>query len=478
MDLRSFFQLLRDHWKLIALATVLAAGVSAALTARMTPMYASSVTFYVSAQSKATNDPIGAYEAALLSQQEVQSYADLVNGPLLTRSVVSSLRLPLTPAELSAEISTRPIPQTVLLSATVTDPSPRRAQLIASAVGTEFARLASTLESPAGGGPPTVRVMVVAPAGLDTVPVSPNPVRNIGLALAVGLLGGIGLAAATRSLDTTIKTIDQLGQATGGKPVVGVVPFDSAARKSPIAIGGNPPGRRVEAFRKISTNLQFVDIDAPHKVLLFTSALPEEGKSSTVCNLAVALAQSGQRVIVVETDLRRPRATEYLGLPNGVGLTDVLLGRVSLADATQTWGDDLFAMLPSGPSAPNPSDLLGSERMRQQVEQLRAGFDVVLVDAPPILPFADAAATAPACDGAILVVRHGKTRVDNVRRAAETLTAVGVPLLGSVLFMAPTGRRPEYGYGYGYYQPAGRHPEASAAVAGPATAADPTHAAL
>ena len=449
MDLRNFFQLLRDHWKLITFVTLLSAAVSSMLTARMTPLYASSVTLYVSAQAK-TGDLVTAYQGALLSQQEVQSYSDLLGGPMLARTVASDLGLHMTAAHLAGEISTRPIPQTVLLTATVTDPSPRRAQQIAASVGRQFVKLVSALERPPGGGKPTVHVTVVAPAELPASPVSPSRSRNVGLAAALGLLFAIGLTAARRSLDTTIKSVDQLSATTAQKPVMGTIPFTSAARKHPLITGGQRSGRRTEAFRKICTNLQFIDVDVPHRVLLFTSALPEEGKSSTVCNLAIALARSGKRVIVVEADLRRPRATGYLGLPNGVGLTDILLGRAAIEDAVQTWGEQEFTVLASGPAPPNPSDLLGSQRMRLLVDQLRREYDMILIDAPPVLPFADAVAAAPACDGVIVIVRHGKTRADHVRRAAESLAAVGSQILGSVLSMVPGGRHPEYGYGYGY----------------------------
>jgi tyrosine-protein kinase len=450
VDLRNFLQLLRDHWLLIGAVTVLAVTGTVIMTARMTPQYSSSVTFYVSSQAGVANDPIGAYEGALFSQQEAQSYADLLDGPLVAGAVVRQLHLNVPAAQVSGQISTHLIPQTVLLTATVTSPSPRQAQRIAGAVGTAFVRIVSTLERPARKGPSLVKVTVVAPATTPGAPVSPQPLRNAGLALGLGLLAGIGLAAAHRSLDTTVKSADQLGQVTGGKPVIGTVPFDHAARKHPLAADDQPFGRRAEAFRQIRAGLAFIDVDAPHKVLMFTSALPEEGKSSTVCNLAITLALSGRRVILVEADLRRPRAAGYLGLPGGSGVTSVLVGTAGLGDAVQQWGDDLFSVLTSGPAAPNPSELLGSQRMRSLLQDLRGSYDTVLVDAPPVLPFADALATGPACDGSVLVVRYGKTRADQVRRAAEALAGVRVPLLGSVLTMTPAGR--DRGYGYSRYR--------------------------
>ena len=464
VDVRTFLQLLRSHWKLITAVTVLAGVASGALTARMTPRYASSVSFYVSAQAN-TTDPSMAYQGALLSQQAAQSYADLLTGPRLVDSVIRYLGLPMTQSQLTAEVSARSIPQTVLLTATVTDASARRAREIATAIGIRFVRLVSVLERPPGQKHATVRVTVVAPAILPTAPVSPNPVRNIGLAILLGLLIGIALAALRRSLDTTIKSTDQLAATTAGRPVIGAVPFDSAARKHPLVVGDGSHGRRLEAYRKIRTNLQFIDVDVPHKALLFTSCMVGEGKSSTVCNLAIMQAQVGKRVIVVEADLRRPRASGYLGLPSSIGVTDVLVGRVEANEAIQTWGENMFDVLASGPSPPSPSDLLGSQRMSQLIEQLRGQYDLVLIDAPPILPFADAVATGPACDGAILIVRYGKTRIAHLGQGIDALNAVGIPILGSVLSMTPARDHPEYGYGYRRYRPAQDIPPSGEAAA-------------
>jgi capsular exopolysaccharide synthesis family protein len=447
LTLRSFLGLLRDHWKLITLVTLLAGAISAGLTARMTPLYSSSLTFYVSAQTK-SSDAVQAYQADLLSQQKVQSYADLLTGPMLAGEVASRLGQPMTTAEIQAELSAQAVPQTVLLTVTVTNPSPQQAQAIARTIGVLFPRQVDRLERPAGGGTSTVLVTIVAAPNLPAAPVSPRPVKNVGLALGIGLLLGIGIAVGVRSLDTTIRTTEQAARSLGGKPVLGIIPYDSAARSHPVLSDRQLASPRMEAFRKLRLNLQFVEIDKPRKVLLFTSALPNDGKSTTVCNLAIALSPAGNRVIIVECDLRRPKMGGYLGLPNGAGLTDVLLGRAVLEDVVQHWGDDELDVLTSGVLPPNPSDLLGSRRMAELIEHLRASYDMVLIDMPPLLPFADAAATAPYCDGVIVVARYGRTRAEHLRRVAESLAAVGSPVLAAVLSMTP--RRNDDGYGYGY----------------------------
>ncbi|MEZ0092437.1 polysaccharide biosynthesis tyrosine autokinase [Streptacidiphilus sp. EB129] len=453
MTLRSFLGLIKDRWKLIIIVTLLAGAVSAGVTERTTRMYSSSLSFFVSAQTDSSN-VVQAYQANLLSQQKVQSYANLLTGPVLASAVVQATGLPITAAELQSRISAQAVPQTVLLRATVTSESPKRAQEIARAIAAIFPNQINQLEHTATGMTSTAVVQVVAPPSYSAVPVSPNPIRNVSAGLALGLLAGLALAAAARSLDTSLKTADQVSAVLGGKPVLGVIPYDPAARNSPLLSDGQLTGPRMEAFRKLRVSFGFVEVDKPRKVIMFTSALPKDGKSTTVCNLGVALATVGTRTIVVECDMRRPQVGRYLGLPNGAGLTDVLLDRARLEDVVQTWGDDNLDVLTTGVLPPNPGDLLGSQKMEQLIEKLRARYEVVLLDMPPALALADAAAAGQYCDGAILVARHGRTRAAQLRRVCESLTSAGTPVLAGVLNMvrsrdAGGGR---YGYGYGYYQ--------------------------
>jgi len=435
----------------IVAVVLLATATSALLTLRATPQYASQVTLFVSAHGD-VRDASSAYQGSLLSQQKVKSYTELLRGERVARAVVQKLRLDLTAKQLAGKITTGAVPDTVLLTVAVIDASPARAQLIAAAVADEFVKLVPVLEGSPDGERPAVTVTVVEPADRPSSPVSPQPVRNLAVALALGLLGGVGLAVARESLDTTIKTTEQLQEVTGA-PSLGVVAFDSAVPKHPLIVHDGPYGRRVEAFRKIRTNFQFVDVDQSHKVVLVTSSVPGEGKTTTVCNLAITIAEAGKRVLLIDGDLRRSRAASYLGLPRGVGLTSVLVGRAQPDDAIQIWGDNLFAVLASGPIPPNPSELLGSRQMHHLVKELRDRYDVVLVDTPPLLPVADAAATAAACDGAVVVVRHGKTRREQLHNAVSALRTVEVPILGTVLSMAPARRHQAYYYDYEGYGP-------------------------
>jgi receptor protein-tyrosine kinase len=340
------------------------------------------------------------------------------------------------------------VEDTVLLTVRVIDASPARAQLIATAVADEFIMLIPILENSPDGRQSAVRVSVVSPADLPTSPVSPQPLRNLALALAVGLLAGLALAAARHSLDTTIKTSEQTEEAAGAA-LLGVVPFDPATNRSTVITTSEPNSHLAEAYRQVQTSMQFMDADRETKVVVVTSCVPEEGKSTTACNLALSLAEAGKRVLLIDGDLRRPRAARYLGLPMGAGLTSVLVGKATLDEVIQTWGDPALSVLASGPVPPNPSKLVGSQHMREVLAELRERYDMVLIDAPPVLPVVDAVVLAAASDGALLVVRHGKTSRDQLGKAAAALRRAEVDVLGTVLNMAPrSGSNSYYYYGY------------------------------
>jgi polysaccharide biosynthesis transport protein len=238
-------------------------------------------------------------------------------------------------------------------------------------------------------------------------------------------------------------------------PNLGTITFDPQVPRRPLTVHEDPQAPRAEAFRQLRTNLQFIDVDRPHKIVAVTSSMPSEGKTTTLANLAIALATAGHRVLVVDADLRRPKLADLLGLDRTVGLTSALSGRVNAEQAIQHWagGVDILA---SGPLPPNPSELLGSVQMANTLQQLSQHYDTVLVDTPPLLPVTDAAAVAPATDGVLLVCRFKKTTREQLSAAVEALEAVSAPLLGTVFSMVPaTGPRAyaQYNSYYGSTEP-------------------------
>jgi non-specific protein-tyrosine kinase len=474
VELRSALKLLREQWLLISLITVLAASVSGFLTWREKPEYVSHTTLFVSAVDRSVDpqdDPAtAAYQGSLLSAQKVKSYTELLRGQQVLDRVVAELDLDTTADALAGQVSTTTIPETSLMTATVTDRSPEQAQRIAAALGEQFVRLVPALEGTPKGQQPAVRVTIVRRPELPTSPISPRPTRNMALAVVMGLVAGFGLAVARRSLDTTVKTAEQLEEVTGA-PSLGVVAFDSTVSANPLFLH-DPHSLRAEEFRKIRTNLQFVDVDRDTKVIVVTSAVANEGKSVTACNLAISLAEADKRVILVDADLRRPGATKYLGLPDGAGLTSVLVGDAGLDEATQTLGRGVLSILASGPIPPNPTKLLGSHQMQDLLRELRARYDAVVIDAPPVLPVADAPVIAASADGVILVVHHGRTRLDQLRAMLSGLRNVEAAILGTVLNLAPA--RSKRGYGYHQYRYTPTKPASGRRTGTPAQAGRPS----
>jgi capsular exopolysaccharide synthesis family protein len=461
MDLRDYLHAVRKRWWLVLGAVIAAVGVAVTVTLLTPPKYAATLTFFISTRS---SEAAQAFQGGQFAQQRVKSYVDVLTSNRLAEAVVASGAIDLDAETVQSEITARVVPDTVLISATVTDGDRARALRLAQALTVQFPLLVSKIETPPGSRIPTVGVQIIAEPRLSPGPVSPQPVRNIGLAVILGLIAGVGAAALRESLDTTIRSPESLSRAASA-PTLCAIPLDSNAKTSPLITEGSARSGRAEAMRQLRTNLQFVDVDRPLRSLVVTSAATGEGKSTTVCNLAIAFAETGKRVVVVDADLRRPMLAEYLGLEGAVGLTNVLAGQAGVHDVIQPWGNSSLWVLPSGSIPPNPSELLGSENMADLMVALSRGFDMIIVDTPPLLPVTDAAVMAAVADGCLVIARHGKTTTTQVAAAFSTLAAVGAKLHGCVLNMSPAKRSTAYSY-YGYQALA--QAESGAASAAPA----------
>jgi capsular exopolysaccharide synthesis family protein len=249
-------------------------------------------------------------------------------------------------------------------------------------------------------------------------------------------------------LDNRVRNARDI-EALTDRPLIGAIPFDPKAKERPLILEADPHNTRSESFRALRTNLQFLEMDGGHSFVI-TSSLPSEGKSTTTLNLALALADAGKRVALIDCDLRKPKVAEYLGTEGGAGLTDVLIGRARVADVMLPWGKRPLYVLPAGKVPPNPSELLGSKQMGQLLDALAKEFDIVLCDAPPLLPVTDAAILARSTSGAIVVVSAGRTTTNQLGGALDALETVGAKVAGMVLSMVPVRGPDAYGYGYGY----------------------------
>ncbi|MCA1824851.1 MAG: polysaccharide biosynthesis tyrosine autokinase [Mycobacteriales bacterium] len=430
MDLASLLGVVRRRWIAIALC-VLAGLAGATAVTRSTPKrYESTAELFVSIpEASRVQD---ALQGTQLAQILLKSYARIATSKSAATRVRTQLGLPETVPQVQRKITATSVQDTLLIHVTAQDGSPERARDIANAAARALVEQVGTLES--SNRVPVV-ARVVDAASVQRTPVAPRPTINAALGLFLGLLSGAALAMLLESLDRSVKVPAQAA-ACFNAPLLGLVPRRRDAATDPLVAATTPAASASEAYRALRTAVQFVDPDSPLRTLLVTSPSPGEGKTATAANLAIALAQSGERVILVDADLRRARLADHFGLEGAVGLTSVVTHQVDLRDALQGWRDDL-AVLTSGPLPPNPAEILGSQSMSAVIEELATIADIVVFDSPPVLPVTDAVVLATQVDGVLVVGRAGRTQRNLAAEATRRLQGVGAHVIGFVLNAVP-----------------------------------------
>jgi capsular exopolysaccharide synthesis family protein len=419
--------------------------VSGTITVLTKPTYTSETQLFVAIQNAGSVQEL--QQGNSFSQARVQSYVKTVASPIVLQPVIDSLGLTVTASELATQVRASTDPNTVLINVSVDDHSPVQAAAIAQAVAASLIKAVSTLEKPENGGVSPVSLSVIKPATAPVSPSSPNIRVNLLLGLLLGVGVGIGLSILRSSVDSRIRGEVDLRAVTDA-PLLGAISYDQAATSKPLLTQAGAQSLRAESYRQLRTNLQFANIAGHTKTILVSSSLPGEGKSTTACNLAIALAQAGQSVCLVDADLRRPMVHEYMGLERNAGLTTALVGAANVEDLLQAWGEDNLFVLTSGQIPPNPSELLGSFEMKQLIGHLEEAFDSVIVDVPPLLPVTDAAVLSQQVGGVVLVAGSQKLRVQDLQKSLASLDLVGANLLGVVLNRVPLKGPDAYTYSY------------------------------
>jgi capsular exopolysaccharide synthesis family protein len=445
LDLSDYVRVVRRNWALIlaiSLAGLLAGGAAGILTK---PTYTADTQLFVAIQSSGSVQEL--QQGNTFSQARVQSYVKTVSSPAVLQPVIDTLGLEVSPGELSSQVTASTELNTVLINVSVTDHSPVQAAAIAQAVADSLIKTIDKLEKPKTGGTSPVSLSIIKPAVAPSSPSAPNTRLNILLGLLAGLAVGVTVALIRTGLDNRVRGESDLRRVTNA-PVLGGITFEQNAIKKPLLTQTRPQSPRAEAFRQLRTNLQFANISGKAKTVLLTSSLPGEGKSTTATNLAIALAQAGQTVCLIDADLRRPMVNEYLGLNRGAGLTTALLGSADIDDLLQPWGDDNLFVLTSGQIPPNPSELLGSSEMRQLITRLEQLFDTVVIDAPPLLPVTDATVLSQHVGGVVVVVGSEKLKHQDLEKSLQALELVDANLLGIVMNRLPAKGPDAYAYSY------------------------------
>ena len=392
MELKDYLRILRAHWVGVLVLALIGIGLAAAYNLSQPKVYEATSTGYVS--SGDSSDPATASIADTLAKSRVKSYVDIATSTRAAQDVIDSLGLDESPAALVGQISVNQPTDTVVIKISARAATPGRGPAARRCVGEgagqggRQGRRCTSARRPAG-----LRVVPYTSAVLPSTPVLPRTNLNLALGLVLGLLLGFGYALLRHQFDRRIRSAEEV-ERTFGTPVIGLIPQSaSMSRDKGVALqlavtGPTASGSAgvAEAFRKLRTNLAYMDVDSPPRIIVVTSPKQSDGKSTVAANLAAAIAVGGQAVTLIDGDLRRPTVARALGVVDDVGLTDVLVGRITVAEVLQSHPDvPGLSVLASGPIPPNPSELLGSQAMHTLMADL-ARESIVIVDAPPLLP--------------------------------------------------------------------------------------------
>lgn len=502
MELREYYAIFRKWWWLLALCAVLGAGAAYVVSVQMTPTYEASTLLMIGDTIDIVNPTTGEMQT---SEKLAQTYAELIKTRPILDATVAALNLPDTP-----NVTVSLVRNTQLMRITVADSIPERAaatadelarQLIQqspsdpqrqeqayrefvrgqlSDLEQEIATLSQVIvaEKEKGDsetlaqleqalnerranysallsyvkGSSTNYISVIEAARIPDIPTKPKVMQNTLLAAIVGLMLAGGAAFLIEYLDDSVKS--QADVELLGLPTLGVIAQVTTNGTGPETVTmAHPKSPFSEAYRMLRTNLRYsVAAGDKRRVYLVTSVGPAEGKTTTAANLAVVMAQGGQRTILVDADLRRPRIHKVFDCANEVGLTSLLVGEVeSLDEALRSTEVDGLRVLPCGAVPPNPAELLGSARMAHLLDELSAHADIVILDSPPILAVTDAGILAGMVTGTILVAEAGETRLEAFAQGAELIKKTGGNLLGIVLNRLHNKRGGYYYYHYNYY---------------------------
>jgi len=452
VELSDYLRVLRSYWIGVLGLLLLGIAVAGGWSLIQPKVYTADASGYVAAQGAV--DLGTSMVGDQLAQSKVKSYLDIGTWRSVAEFAIGELKLNTTPDALVKQVSVSNPTNTVILQVSASAATPEAARDLAQAWIRGMIKQIDQIEGADGKAAP-VTVIPGDSALLPAAPSSPNWKLNLALGALIGLLLGFGYAIVRDRMDQHVRSAEQVERITG-VAVVGTLPLEPELVKHPEVLGTDDARSRgrlasvAESFRGLRTNLQYMSVDDPPKAIVVTSPMPGDGKSFTAANLAMTIAASERPVVLIDGDLRRPMVATLFNLPNDAGLSDVLAGRARVEDVLQPASPDHpLSVLAAGPVPPNPSEILGSERMRQLIAELSRNA-LVIIDSPPVLPVTDSAVLSTRADGALLVVNTGKTTFDQLDAALNLMDKAKARTLGIVLNRVPTTGAGAVRYGYQY----------------------------
>jgi capsular exopolysaccharide synthesis family protein len=446
VELSEYLDILRRRWLGVLIIALTTLALASAITLALPKQYTATTRLFFGVATESVSDLA---QGSNFAEKQMSSYAEVATSPQVLIPVINQLGLRVTPLELAKAVKATVPLDTVILEIEATDPDPTRAALIANTVGGQLIKAVADLSPERQDGTKAVRATTIAAAEMPTKASFPNVFKNLAIGVTLGLVFGLGTALLRHFLDTKIRNENDV-RALTNSAILGVVAFDHEVSSHPVILRDQPLAASAEAVRRLRTNLQFIDVANRPKSIVISSSIPDEGKSTIALNLAVSLADTGARIILVDADLRQPSIAKYADIEGAVGLTTVLIGRVKVDDVIQPFAATGLDLLPAGQIPPNPSELLGSVAMAELLERLSASYDMVLLDSPPLLPVTDAVVLSKLAGGALLVVGADRIHRPQLEQSLESLETADAHLYGLVMNKVARRDAAAYGYGSGY----------------------------
>lgn len=447
MELADYWGILRKHWRSITALTFVAILAAAAFSLLTAPTYTATTSVFLSVKSVSSTGELSS--GSTFAENQVQSFARVARTPIVLQPVIDDLGLDVTSEELAESLTVTVPVNTATIDLAVVDGDPAQAAAIAAAVGESTVEIVKELSPPAADGSELVVATIIRPATVPTSPTTPKVLQNLALGLLLGLLLGVGQAILRDTMYTRIRNQRDL-EAVTDRAILGSVMVDETLDHRSVA--GLVDGHSLagESYRRLRTNLQYLGLEEGQRSIVVTSTVPGEGKTTTAINTAAAMAEAGMRVLLIDADLRRPRVADALNLEGSAGLTQVLIGRATLADVIQPYGHGTLDVLVSGPIPPNPSEMLGFESMQRLLDQAAKYYHAVIIDTPPLLPVTDAAVLSRITGGALVVVGSRVVKRSELVASLDSLDRVEARVLGLVLNRIKREDEDRYGYAYRY----------------------------
>ena len=429
-SLSHVWEALRKYWALVIGLAVLGGTAGYLLSSTVEPQFESRASLYFALNAGDSGADLN--QGSAYTQNQMLSFARLATSSRVLEPVIDELGMDTTPRDLARSVAIT-IPQdTVILDVVATSTDPERAAAIANSVSANLAAAVQEVAAESAEGGASISASVIDDAVAPAVQSVPNKTRDAALAAAVGFLLGVLAAFIATVSDTRVRNEAAVARVTD-LPVLGVVTRTKRGVGAGLIVAREHHSPVAEDMRRIQSALAFSSLEGRSRRLLITSASPGEGKSTFSTNLAVTLADTGAKTLVIDADLRRPRVDALFGLDGSIGLTTVLMGEIALPDAVVAWRQGGPDVLTSGALPPNPAAIVTSDAFRSALDAASQRYDAVIIDSPPVLTVADSNLLASLADGVVIVVDASKTRRPQLAKTLRSIESAGGRVLGIVL---------------------------------------------